>query len=99
HRALRARGRVPREGAPAVRGDPEGDLRPERAGRRGRGGTRVTHRLIHASAGTGKTWQLSGRYLELLFAGVEPRAILATTFTRKAAGEIQVRVLERLATA
>jgi len=59
----------------------------------------VTHRLIHASAGTGKTWQLSGRYLELLFAGVEPRAILATTFTRKAAGEIQDRVLERLARA
>jgi len=59
--------------------------------------TRSPHRLIHASAGTGKTYQLSGRYLELLFAGVEPRAILATTFTRKAAGEIQDRVLERLA--
>ena len=61
--------------------------------------TRSPHRLIHASAGTGKTFQLSGRYLELLFAGVEPRAILATTFTRKAAGEIQERVLERLARA
>ncbi len=57
------------------------------------------HRLIHASAGTGKTYQLSGRFLELLFAGVEPRSILATTFTRKAAGEIQDRVLERLARA
>lgn len=57
------------------------------------------HRLIHASAGTGKTYQLSGRYLELLFAAVEPRAILATTFTRKAAGEIQDRVLLRLAEA
>ena len=57
------------------------------------------HRLIHASAGTGKTYQLSGRFLELLFAGVEPRAILATTFTRKAAGEIQDRVLARLAEA
>ena len=32
--------------------------------------TRSPHRLIHASAGTGKTWQLSGRFLELLFAGV-----------------------------
>src|SRR5262245_11959773 len=60
---------------------------------------RAPHRLIHASAGTGKTYQLSGRYLELLFAGVEPRSILATTFTRKAAGEIQDRVLERLAEA
>ena len=60
---------------------------------------RSPHRLIHASAGTGKTWQLSGRYLELVFDGVEPRSILATTFTRKAAGEIQDRVLERLANA
>lgn len=57
------------------------------------------HRLIHASAGTGKTWQLSGRFLELLAEGVEPRRILATTFTRKAAGEILDRVLERLALA
>jgi len=61
--------------------------------------TRSPHRLIHASAGTGKTYQLSGRYLELLFQDVEPRSILATTFTRKAAGEIQDRVLERLARA
>ncbi|NOT29526.1 MAG: UvrD-helicase domain-containing protein, partial [Planctomycetes bacterium] len=57
------------------------------------------HRLIHASAGTGKTWQLSGRFLELLAQGVEPRRILATTFTRKAAGEILDRVLARLALA
>lgn len=61
--------------------------------------TSSPHRLIHASAGTGKTYQLSGRFLELLFAGVEPRRILATTFTRKAAGEIQDRVLDRLACA
>ncbi|HEX6883898.1 MAG TPA: UvrD-helicase domain-containing protein [Planctomycetota bacterium] len=61
--------------------------------------TTSPHRLIHASAGTGKTYQLSGRYLELVFAGVEPRSILATTFTRKAAGEIQDRVLQRLAEA
>jgi len=61
--------------------------------------TRSPHRLIHASAGTGKTFELSGRYLALLFAGVDPRTILATTFTRKAAGEIQERVLARLALA
>jgi len=61
--------------------------------------TTSPHRLIHASAGTGKTYELSGRYLALLFAGVDPRSILATTFTRKAAGEIQDRVLERLARA
>src|SRR5437016_5529747 len=55
--------------------------------------------LIRASAGSGKTHQLTNRYLSLLAAGVEPDSILATTFTRKAAGEIVDRVLERLAEA
>jgi len=54
------------------------------------------HLLIRASAGTGKTWRLSGRFLALLLDGVKPERILATTFTRKAAGEILDRVLERL---
>jgi ATP-dependent helicase/nuclease subunit A len=57
------------------------------------------HLLIRASAGTGKTYQLSNRYLALLAAGVNPECILATTFTRKAAGEIFDRVLHRLAEA
>jgi ATP-dependent helicase/nuclease subunit A len=57
------------------------------------------HLLIRASAGSGKTHQLTNRYLGLLAAGVEPDAILATTFTRKAAGEILDRVLWRLAEA
>ena len=54
------------------------------------------HRLILASAGTGKTYQLTGQFLALLMGGVEPQRILATTFTRKAAGEILDRVLRRL---
>ncbi len=54
---------------------------------------------ISASAGTGKTFCLSTRYLELLFAGVPVDTIVATTFTRKAAGEILERVLSRLADA
>jgi ATP-dependent exoDNAse (exonuclease V) beta subunit len=58
--------------------------------------TRSPFRGILASAGTGKTWRLTGRFLELLFAGVAPERILATTFTRKAAGEIFDRVLRRL---
>src|SRR5260370_9246776 len=57
------------------------------------------HQLISASAGSGKTHQLTNCYIRLLAAGVEPDAILATTFTRKAAGEILDRVLERLAKA
>jgi ATP-dependent exoDNAse (exonuclease V) beta subunit len=55
--------------------------------------------LIRASAGTGKTFQLTNRYLGLLHAEVPPEEILATTFTRKAAGEILDRVVLRLADA
>ena len=54
-------------------------------------------RLIRASAGTGKTYQLSGHALSELLKGAAPSEILATTFTRKAAGEILGRVLTRLA--
>ncbi len=57
------------------------------------------HRVIRASAGSGKTHRLAVRYLRLLRAGMEPDRILATTFTRKAAGEVQARVLGRLAAA
>ncbi|REJ76649.1 MAG: hypothetical protein DWQ29_15855 [Planctomycetota bacterium] len=54
--------------------------------------------VIRASAGTGKTYQLSSRYIAQL-KRVAPDRILATTFTRKAAGEILERVLQRLAEA
>ncbi len=57
------------------------------------------HILIRASAGTGKTFRLSNRYLRLLHRGVAPDQILATTFTRKAAGEILDRIVARLAAA
>ncbi len=55
--------------------------------------------IIRASAGTGKTFQLSNRYLQLVLQGNPPERILATTFTRKAAGEILERILYRLARA
>ena len=57
------------------------------------------HRIIRASAGAGKTHTLSNHYLSLLRHGAQPGQILATTFTRKAAGEILGRVLTRLAQA
>lgn len=57
------------------------------------------HRLVLASAGTGKTYQLASRFLALLLADVPAERILATTFTRKAAGEILERVLQRLVAA
>ena len=53
--------------------------------------------LIRASAGTGKTFQLTNRLLDIILSGEDVDTILATTFTRKAAGEITERVLERLA--
>ncbi len=56
-------------------------------------------RVIRASAGAGKTYALTGHYLSLLERGAKPQEILATTFTRKAAGEIFGRVLTRLADA
>lgn len=55
--------------------------------------------LVLASAGTGKTYTLSGRIISLLAAGAPPDTLLASTFTRKAAGEILNRVLARLAEA
>ena len=55
--------------------------------------------IIRASAGTGKTFSLSNRYLQLLFAGVECQTILATTFTKKGAGEILDRIIDRLSDA
>jgi ATP-dependent exoDNAse (exonuclease V) beta subunit len=54
---------------------------------------------ILASAGSGKTYQLATRYLALAFAGAPVDTILASTFTRAAAGEIRDRILRRLAEA
>jgi ATP-dependent helicase/nuclease subunit A len=60
---------------------------------------KFSHVVIRASAGSGKTFQLSNRYIALLHRGVPPEKILAVTFTRKAAGEIFDRIVLRLAEA
>jgi ATP-dependent exoDNAse (exonuclease V) beta subunit len=49
-----------------------------------------------ASAGSGKTYRLVLRAIELLHAGAAVDDLLAGTFTRNAAGEIRDRILERL---
>lgn len=59
----------------------------------------LSARAILASAGSGKTFQLSSEYVRLLVRGAPVERVLATTFTRKAAGEIFDRVLGRLAEA
>ena len=51
---------------------------------------------VRAAAGTGKTWLLTNRLIMLLMQGIAPASILAITFTRKAAAEIQQRVNERV---
>ena len=61
--------------------------------------------MILASAGSGKTWQLTNRYIALmglqLKSGlpVAPERIIAVTFTRKAAGEFFDSILVKLAKA
>ncbi|SFZ99096.1 Helicase [hydrothermal vent metagenome] len=49
-----------------------------------------------ASAGSGKTFALSVRYISLLFMGETASSILAATFTNKAAAEMRQRVVDSL---
>jgi len=51
---------------------------------------------VTASAGSGKTYMLVSRIVRILLHGEEPGGILALTFTRKAAAEMQQRLAERL---
>ena len=55
--------------------------------------------VITASAGSGKTHQLVNRYLHLAFTLADRRLsrILTVTFTRKAAAEMQQRIIEEAA--
>ena len=48
--------------------------------------------VVEACAGSGKTWLLVSRILRLLLDGVAPGEILAITYTRKAAREIEERL-------
>ena len=59
--------------------------------------TTIGHEMILASAGSGKTYALTNRFIELLAHGAPPDRIVALTFTRKAAGEFFDKILEKLA--
>src|SRR6476469_8525320 len=83
---------------------------PRRGGQRGlgrgvrcrRGGGAMKplgHTMILASAGSGKTYALTNRFVGLLARGAPPERIAALTFTRKAAGEFFDEILNKLATA
>ena len=51
---------------------------------------------LEASAGSGKTYALSVRYISLLYLGANPAKILTLTFTNKAAAEMKSRICEVL---
>jgi len=51
---------------------------------------------LKASAGSGKTFALSIRYISLLFLDVNPTSILTLTFTNKAALEMSSRIYQTL---
>jgi len=57
------------------------------------------HVMILASAGSGKTYALTNRFVRLLAGGAAPERIVALTFTRKAAGEFFDEILRKLARA
>lgn len=51
---------------------------------------------LRASAGTGKTFALSARYISLLLQGHKASEILCLTFTNKAANEMKQRILSTI---
>lgn len=52
-----------------------------------------------ASAGSGKTYNLTNRIIALVAGGAKPKEICALTFTRKAAGEFFGKTMQKLAEA
>ncbi|MEO6244668.1 MAG: UvrD-helicase domain-containing protein [Opitutaceae bacterium] len=59
----------------------------------------LRHVMILASAGSGKTYALTNRFVALLAGGAAPERIVALTFTRKAAAEFFDEILGKLARA
>ena len=58
--------------------------------------TTYRNKALFASAGTGKTFQLTDRFIYILHHTLAPEKIIALTFTRAAAGEFFVKIVEKL---
>ncbi|GHV59876.1 hypothetical protein FACS1894103_4190 [Campylobacterota bacterium] len=56
----------------------------------------IPYLALEASAGSGKTYRLSERYAALLLQDIAPEKILCLTFTKKAAKEMQERIVTLL---
>lgn len=56
----------------------------------------MQHKAILASAGSGKTYALTNRFIYLLHQFEQPERIVALTFTRTAAGEFFQKIVEKL---
>lgn len=60
-------------------------------------GHRGTHLQVIACAGAGKTEAISRRVASLILEGIEPREIIAFTFTERAAQSLKTRITRRVA--
>ncbi|MDW7657360.1 MAG: UvrD-helicase domain-containing protein [Bacillota bacterium] len=55
-----------------------------------------TMELVNASAGSGKTYNLTARVVEALKKGIDPESLMAMTFTNRAAAELCERIRVQL---
>jgi ATP-dependent helicase/nuclease subunit A len=56
----------------------------------------LKNKALFASAGTGKTYQLTNRFIQILHHTEKPERIIALTFTRASAGEFFNKIIEKL---
>ena len=56
----------------------------------------LKNKALFASAGMGKTYQLTNRFIQILHHTEKPERIIALTFTRASAGEFFNKIVEKL---
>jgi exodeoxyribonuclease V beta subunit len=58
--------------------------------------TETHHKIIEASAGTGKTWRICEETVQMIKDGIPLEQILIMTYTEQATGELRQRIRERI---